>query len=631
MRSSARASSLLAAAGPSAIRPLSLALLGTILVHGPTATGTHSNQPPSKRSPAVCWEMELGGDVRSTPAVTATTIYVGNGDGHLYALDRRTGARQWRFAAGSPVDGSPAVSGAMVYVTARNGTVFAVRASDGALGWRHRSGVAIALEPPQGNLNYMIASPVVADTTVYVGGPDGVVYALDRRTGAERWKTALGASTWTAPAVAEHVIYVAANDGRLYALDRRTGTRRWQFVTDGATMDLKKEGYDRRSIQSTPSIAANVIIFGSRDGTVYGVDTATGRERWRASYAPSWTSGSPTIRSDTAFVTTSDAKVVAALDARTGRELWRTSVGARIFPAVNLVGGAALIGTDGGQVVSLDASTGRVQWRFEAGDPIQGTAAVRDGVLYFGSDGGRVFALAPGGSAYPALAVYWDPVFTNDLVPGGAALRDYLAAFGYQPLDSRQLAAFFATRLEDRRPSVVVFAQDVLPPAVASDASDTVLFRRYLESGGKVVWLGNPPLALPRDSVGGVARDSSGYPNEVTIGRSGKVLGARFATMQADEWPATPTARGRAWGLRTGILAGLSLDTAAVSEVLELTQAGRAAAWVHNYGGPPGTGFVFLGAGGIPQELPVPLDQLPAIRRAAEYGVLRRPDAPECR
>jgi hypothetical protein len=175
-----------------------------------------------------------------------------------------------------------------------------------------------------------------------------------------------------------------------------------------------------------------------------------------------------------------------------------------------------------------------------------------------------------------------------------------------------------------------VFAQDVLPPTVASDASDTVVFRRYLESGGKVVWLGNPPLGLARDSVGGVARDSFDYPTEVTIGRAAKVLGATYETMAADEWPATPTARGRAWGLSAGILGGLSLDTAAVSEVLELTQVGRAAAWVHTYGGPPGTGFVFLGAGGIPEELPIPMDQLPMLRRAADFGVLRRPDAPEC-
>jgi len=166
--------------------------------------------------------------------------------------------------------------------------------------------------------------------------------------------------------VAEQVIYVAANDGRLYALDRRTGARRWQFATDGATLDQKKEGYDRRSIQSAPSIVAGVVMFGSRDGTIYGVDAATGHDRWRASYAPSWTSGSPTIRGDTAFVTTSDAKVVAALDARTVESCGGLQSARESFPPVRLVDDAALVGTDGGQLVSLDASTGRIQWRFEA-------------------------------------------------------------------------------------------------------------------------------------------------------------------------------------------------------------------------------------------------------------------------
>ena len=36
----------------------------------------------------VKWRVQTGGAVRSSPAVTATRLFVGSGDGHLYALER---------------------------------------------------------------------------------------------------------------------------------------------------------------------------------------------------------------------------------------------------------------------------------------------------------------------------------------------------------------------------------------------------------------------------------------------------------------------------------------------------------------------------------------------------------------
>jgi outer membrane protein assembly factor BamB len=57
----------------------------------------------------VQWQVQTGGPVQSTPVVANGTVYVGSGDGHLYALDARAGAERWRFAAGRAVSSSPAV------------------------------------------------------------------------------------------------------------------------------------------------------------------------------------------------------------------------------------------------------------------------------------------------------------------------------------------------------------------------------------------------------------------------------------------------------------------------------------------------------------------------------------------
>jgi hypothetical protein len=57
------------------------------------------------------------------------------------------------------------------------------------------------------------------------------------------------------------------------------------------------------------------------------------------------------------------------------------------------------------------------------------------------------------------------------------------------------------------------------------------------------------------------------------------------------------------------------VDTADVSTVLALDEFGRASAWVQDYGGPPGTGFVRVWG------RPEAMDDLSGLRAVAEYGL----------
>jgi outer membrane protein assembly factor BamB len=54
--------------------------------------------------------------VYSSPAVAGGVVYVGSYDGHVYALDAKTGERLWRYQTGDEVVSSPAVAGGVVYV-----------------------------------------------------------------------------------------------------------------------------------------------------------------------------------------------------------------------------------------------------------------------------------------------------------------------------------------------------------------------------------------------------------------------------------------------------------------------------------------------------------------------------------
>jgi outer membrane protein assembly factor BamB len=73
----------------------------------------------------ITWRFMASDWVLSSPAVTPSTVYFGSYDGHLYAVDRATGARQWDYLTGGIVSSSPAVADGMVFVGSEDGNLYA--------------------------------------------------------------------------------------------------------------------------------------------------------------------------------------------------------------------------------------------------------------------------------------------------------------------------------------------------------------------------------------------------------------------------------------------------------------------------------------------------------------------------
>jgi hypothetical protein len=235
-------------------------------------------------------------------------------------------------------------------------------------------------------------------------------------------------------------------------------------------------------------------------------------------------------------------------------------------------------------------------------------------MLYVGADDGAVYALRARGGGSIRRAVFYDSTATEFAgTRGGAMVRDYLNRFGYETLDAGALARFFEERIADRMPSVVVFALDLVPETVAREPSDTALVRRYLNAGGKIVWTGEPPMLFIR-----ARSDSTGRVRPVAVDpkRPSALLGIPHDKLGFTYYQARPTRQGAAWGLRGLAIAFWTLDPQLVaSGVLALDEFGQAAAWVKSYGGPQGTGFVYLWGLELRPEL------LPQLRAVADYGI----------
>jgi outer membrane protein assembly factor BamB len=83
------------------------------------------------------------------------------------------------------------------------------------------------------------------------------------------WSYCMGAAILSSPVVSAGVVYIASTNGILAAIDARSGHVLWQFRAGG-------------SLYSTPSVQNGVVYIGALDGFVYAVDAVSGRLRWRS-------------------------------------------------------------------------------------------------------------------------------------------------------------------------------------------------------------------------------------------------------------------------------------------------------------------------------------------------------------
>jgi len=68
-----------------------------------------------------------------------------------------------------------------------------------------------------------IATPVVYENNVIIGCLDKNVYCIESKTGKEKWRWAAGARVFASPVIINGKVYIGANTGRLTELDPKTG------------------------------------------------------------------------------------------------------------------------------------------------------------------------------------------------------------------------------------------------------------------------------------------------------------------------------------------------------------------------------------------------------------------------
>lgn len=124
------------------------------------------------------WRQQLEQRVHAAPALAADRLYVALEDGLVVALDVAKGTRIWSRRLGGPPNEMLATDD-RIYVGSDDNYLYCLAASTGEVAWRWRTGADV------------IGAPVTDGARVYFVSRDNVLRALDRKSGAQRWKRAL--------------------------------------------------------------------------------------------------------------------------------------------------------------------------------------------------------------------------------------------------------------------------------------------------------------------------------------------------------------------------------------------------------------------------------------------------------
>ena len=110
---------------------------------------------------------------------------------------------------------------------------------------------------------------VLAGGTIYGGGMDRKVVAVDLATGEQRWTSRLGGIIGGGVVVSGDTVFAATSrpEGKVSALDGKSGRRLWRTTTGPVNAAL--------------ALIGNTLVVENQKGEIFALNAASGDIRWR--------------------------------------------------------------------------------------------------------------------------------------------------------------------------------------------------------------------------------------------------------------------------------------------------------------------------------------------------------------
>lgn len=214
------------------------------------------------------WKHYGGAPVLSSPSIAEGVVFVSNVGNTVYALGQNDGILQWRHQQeadqnrksrmelyGAP---PPVIHGDEVLAGFHDGAVVGLSRATGERLWQRRVG--------EGRYPDLIGAPVVRKGDIIVAGFSEPLASLNVETQNMRWRVDAGGIH--AAVVTDDSIYHGGSDGTLRAVDGATGSPHWKWESPGGG-----------SLTQPILTDAGILVASAVDG-LYLIDDDSGEQVW---------------------------------------------------------------------------------------------------------------------------------------------------------------------------------------------------------------------------------------------------------------------------------------------------------------------------------------------------------------
>lgn len=304
-----------------------------------------------KQTGKVRWSYDIHKDGNQTsfhgnPLILGDLVIIGTdgeGVGHVYAFNIKTGEPAWKYAV-TAGNGGYGVStdivnrGSCLYGVTIGDELICLDLQTGRLNW--------SFQKPYAKEGWFWSSaPTIEGDRIYFGALSGSMYALDAQTGKTIWSTDLGSRITSSAVFTGQDLCVGTEDHHIYKLERKTGKVIAKLVLDriaGGPFISSSDGLLVTEYESCYTQGENSIL---------SIDPAKMAVRWRRQSAAGWTMRQPVV-----------------------------------------YGSTVLAGSSAGELSAFSLADGALQWSDHIHGTIRSIGIGGDNMLYIGTLSGTVYA-----------------------------------------------------------------------------------------------------------------------------------------------------------------------------------------------------------------------------------------------
>lgn len=216
------------------------------------------------------------------------------------------------------VEGNLYYANGVLYIACRNDSIYAYQ-------WNNEGGAPQRLWKLKiGRLSSFSTSPVLHKGILYIGGQNGVFYAIDADKGEIRQQSLLDNKPLIncSPVISTNnrMVFIAASDGAVYTFPLVDPTTKswaplWKFPT-------------QKKIVCTPAAVDDLLLIGGTNKFLYALNVKTKAVTWYKSFSQP-IAASPVIDGTTAYVGAGDQ--LFAYGYQDGKSLWNCKLQGNIL------------------------------------------------------------------------------------------------------------------------------------------------------------------------------------------------------------------------------------------------------------------------------------------------------------